>query len=75
MEIIEQNGVQFAQDLEGSGDPSELMQSFIKVKAAAQERPVYFTVDINNPQAERLMKIYQRHGARVKGYVLVVGEE
>lgn len=64
MSIYRLNKTMIATDLEGTGNPQAIAMGLTALKELSAIEPVLIGVDLSNPKADRLMKAYERFGAR-----------
>lgn len=53
-----------AHDLVSGGNPQDLITVLRKVQQMATIEPIWVTIDEDNPDKERLLKLYRRFGAK-----------
>ncbi len=53
-----------AHDLVSGGNPQDLIGLLRKVQQMATIEPIWLTIDEDNPDKDRLLKLYERMGAK-----------
>jgi len=61
----------FVYQLEGSGNPSDLVR-LIRKASRELARPVFIAVDFGNENMEKLMKLYSRIGFARQSVLMVI---
>lgn len=70
LEVREKDGCYFACNLESHATAQGLIRLLQAVKGVRWDRPFFLIVELKNPRAEELMKLYERIGA-VKNSVIM----
>jgi len=67
-------GALVVSDLQGEGNPGDLLAAFRAIQEVAKVRPVFLTVSHDNPRKEQLMRVYKRLGAKENAMLFTVGD-
>lgn len=68
------NGCWIVHDLEGSGEPADLLRLLRRVRQEAKTKYLVIHVDAEAGLRERLVSLYERMGAMRRAVVMTIGE-
>lgn len=68
------NGCWIVHDLQGSGDPADLLRLLRRVKEESRSKYLVLHVDADSGIRDRLVSLYERMGAERRAVILTIGE-
>lgn len=74
VQLIRKEGCLFAHLLESAGDPRPLLLLLREIKRLSQQEPIYIHVMYDNPDFERIKKLYETGGATEFALLMKLGE-